>query len=173
MMSLSFLFGRSERSSLFERSRNCVLTSITLQGRPQAHKVRVAACSDDHAHLWFVISKGSSIAADVARQPNVMLSVLDRDSHQLVHVSGEASVAGKHPAPLYLAPDFQQAQALTMHSDDAEIALLRVDLGQTRGDSLPPHRIFRLFQTARDPLGNSLGNSLGNVSDTGTPRGSQ
>jgi hypothetical protein len=162
MKSLSFLFGRSEPGTLFESARHCVLTTITPAGRPRAHKVRVGACSKDRSHLWFVVDKASGIGDDVARQPHVMLSVMNRETHQLVHVSGVASVTGPRRAALYLAPDFHQAQALTMHADDANIALLRVDLGLS-GDSEPPHRIFRLFQSGAG----------GNVSDRGAGRGSQ
>jgi hypothetical protein len=164
MKSLSFLFGRSEPNGLFERTRHCVLTTISPAGRPRAHKVRVGACSKDRSHLWFVIDKASGIADDVGRQPHVMLSVMNRDTHQLVHVSGVASVTGPRRAALYLAPDFHQAQALTTHSDDGDIALLRVDVAPS-GDSEPPHRIFRLFQSAPG--------ALGNVSDRGVERGSQ
>lgn len=148
MLSLSFLFGRGSSHKLFERSRNCVLTTITGTGHPQARKVRVAACSDDGKHLWFVIPKGGGIAADVPFEPRVMLSVIDPDSQQLVHVSGLADVIGYSHEPLYLAPEFRQGQALSVVSGDADIALLRVDVRDepVGVDSEPMHRVFRLFK---------------------------
>ncbi|MGY4831629.1 pyridoxamine 5'-phosphate oxidase family protein [Sphaerotilaceae bacterium SBD11-9] len=159
MMSLSFLFGRGEPQALFQRYRNCVLTTITPHGHPQARKVRVAACSDDQTHLWFVVPKESGILADVSREPSVMLSVMDRHTQELVHVSGVASVVGRAHSPLYLAPGFCQAQALTVQCGEADVALLRVDLSERAGrDSAPPHRIFRI---------------LGHSSDMGARRGSQ
>jgi general stress protein 26 len=168
MMSLSFLFGRSEPSGLFERSRNCVLTTINARGQPHARRVRVAACSDDGTHLWFVIARDSGIVADVLCDANVMLSVMHPGRQELVHVSGLASVLGDRHSPVYLAPDFCQTQQLGVVSDDIDITLLKVDVSDQRsgavaaGDSEPPHRIFRLFQIG-----------AGNVSDTGTGQRSQ
>ena len=167
MMSFSSLFGRGESGSLFSTSRNCVLTTFSAKGHPQTHRVRVAACSDDRAHLWFVVTKDSGIANAIERDPNVMLSVMNRDTQQLVHVPGVARVAGDHHNPVYLAPDFRQTQALSVVSDEMAIALLRVDVGDGRpgaeaaGDSHPPHRFFRSFES--DP---------GDANDTGARHGS-
>ena len=152
MMSLSFLFGRSGPNGLFRRSSHCVLTTITASGQPQARRVRVAACSDDHTHLWFVIAKDGGIVADVLCDPNVMLSAIDPNTQQLVHVSGLAGVLSDRHSPVYLAPDFRQAQALGVVSDEIDITLLRVDVGEGRAgadsasESEPAHRIFRMFQ---------------------------
>jgi hypothetical protein len=168
MMSFSSLFGSNDSSRLFATSRNCVLTTLTAKGHPQAHRVRVAARSDDRAHLWFVVTKDSGIADAIERDPNVMLSVMNRDTQQLVHMPGVARVAGAHHNPVYLAPGFHQTEALSVNSDEMDIALLRVDLGEGRpggdatDDSYPPHQFFRMFQT--DP---------GNANDTGMRRGSQ
>ncbi len=168
MMPLSFLFGRTESRGLFQRSRNCVLTTIAAGRHPQAHRMKVAACSDDGTHLWFVITRESGITEDVVLEPNVMLSVINHDNQELVHVSGRARVVGQHRSPLYLSPDFEQSQSLGVISEEADIALLSVDVSESReppdnaGDSEPPHRIFRLFQAGP-----------GNVSDTAERRGSQ
>ncbi|MEO8154744.1 MAG: pyridoxamine 5'-phosphate oxidase family protein [Rhizobacter sp.] len=152
MMPLSFLFGRNEPSPMFRRASYCVLTTITAGGQPQARRVRVAACSADHSHLWFVIPKHTGIVADVLCGPNVMLSAINPNTQQLVHVWGQAGVMSDRHSPVYLAPDFRQTEELGVVSDEIDITLMRVDLGDGRTvadgacESEPPHRVFRMFQ---------------------------
>ena len=135
MMPLSFCSGAVQSSGLFQASKNCVLTTIAPNGQPHARRVRVATCSDDGAHLWFVIPRNSGIAADISADSNAMLSVMDAGSQELAHVSGTASLMGDRHSPVYLDPDFQQAQALSVVSDEIDIALLRVDVNPSDSDA--------------------------------------
>ena len=156
-MSLPSLFSRVGPHGLFQRSSHCVLTTITPAGAPQARRVRVATCSRESGHLWFVVARESGIVSEVAREPSVMLSALNPETNELVHVLGTGSVMGPRHSPLYLAPGFDQAPALSVVGDELDISLLRVDVsdnaaGDETGDTQPPHRIFRLFQASRPDM---------------------
>lgn len=149
MMPLSFLFGR-ESNDLFSPAKNCVITTLTASGVPRSRKLRVGTCSDDGAHLWFVIPKDRGIANDVVRDSNVMLTVMSAASGRLVHVSGAASVLSERVSPLYLAPDFQQPQALGVVVGEMDIALLCVqvdeqDLAEGRKAA---NSLFGVFQNS-------------------------
>ncbi len=153
MLSLSFLFGRNDSAGLFERSRKCMVTALTPSGRPQACKVKVAACADDGSRLWFVIPRDSGLMPHIERHPYVMISVMDPSTQRLVHVSGIAHpMEGRHE-PVYLAPDFRQRAELRVEIDELDFVLLRVDLDERMeeddladGDTLPGR--FRLPQPA-------------------------
>jgi len=155
-MSLSFLFGRSPSNGLFEKAKSCVLTSTTARGEPHARKVRVATCSQDGSHLWFVLPRESSVANDIARDPHVTLSVMNANTMRLVHVAGKASVLGSRHDPVYLDPDFRQEETLDVRGETLDITLLRVDVDENEvpaeadaaGHAIPPrpaYGIFRVF----------------------------
>jgi general stress protein 26 len=156
-MPLSFLFGRNPLQGLFQKSKSCILTTTTVQGEPHARKVRVATCSQDGTHLWFVLPRRTRVAQDIARDPHVTLSVIDSDTLRLVHVSGLASVLADRHEPVWLDPDFHQEQALDVRGEDLDITLLRVEVdenvapldlaAETAAVARPGYGIFRVFNT--------------------------
>jgi hypothetical protein len=149
MTPLSFLFGR-ESSGLFAPAKNCVITTLTASGVPRSRKLRVGTCSEDCAHVWFVIPKERSIASDIARDANVMLTVLSATSGRLVHVSGVASVLSDRVSPLYLAPDFQQPRALSVVIGEMDFALLCVEVDEQdlADERRVPNSLFGVFQNS-------------------------
>lgn len=132
MTALSFLFGihHTESNPLFERGKRCVLTTLGAGGHLQARKLKVATCASDGARLWFVIHEADGIEAEIARNPSVTVSAIDADTLSLVHVSGRATLLGRRSSPLYLRPDFRQAQALNVVPGELDFTLMRVDLDQ-------------------------------------------
>lgn len=130
MSALSFLFGAhpAEANSLFERGKRCVLTTSSGGGHLQARKLKVATCSEDGAHLWFVVPAADGIDAEIANNHSVMVSVIDADTLSLVHVSGQATLLRERSSPLYLRADFRQAQALNVVPAEIDFTLLRVDV---------------------------------------------
>jgi|EndMetStandDraft_7_1072992.scaffolds.fasta_scaffold43372_1 hypothetical protein len=149
MTPLSFLFGR-ESNGLFAPGKNCVITTLTTSGVPRSRKLRVGTCSEDGAHLWFVIPKGRGVASDIARDSNVMLTVLNAGTGKLVHVSGAANVLSDRVSPLYLAPDFQQPRALSVVIGEMDFALLCVEVDEQdlAEERRPPNSLFGVFQNS-------------------------
>jgi len=149
MTPLSFLFGR-ESNGLFAPTKNCVITTLTARGVPRSRKLRVGTCSEDGAHVWFVIPRDRGIASDIARDSNVMLTVLNAATGRLVHVSGVARVLSDRVSPLYLAPDFQQPRALSVVIGEMDIALLCVEVDEQdlADERRAPNSLFGVFQNS-------------------------
>ena len=135
MMALSFLFGAREAESnhLFERGKRCVLTTLSANGDLQALKLKVATCASDGARLWFVIPSAGGVEAQIAHDPSVTVSVIDADTLSLVHVPGRATLLSQRNSPLYLRPDFRQAQVLNVVPAALDFTLMRVDLDLNPG----------------------------------------
>ncbi len=128
-------------SALMDGSRRCVITTRSEAGEPHSRKLRFSNYSVEGAPaLLFLIPKDGDIAHDIARDPSLVLSVLDPRSARLIHVEGLGALFDGHHSPAYLDPSVRAPQ-LNVIAGEVDFVLLRVEIQQIDGhvaETQPP-----------------------------------
>jgi len=117
---------------LLSRHSRCRVLTRTRWGQRNALLLRLFNWNiGPRSDLWFLVPKGSGVALDALRDPEVSVEIANPSTRKAVRVEGRAKLVNSHHEPVYLHPSVQGA-GVKVAADPLAFDFLRVEL---RSDS--------------------------------------